>query len=243
MAQNQVADIMPNHFFKFKQFTVFQDRCAMKVGTDGVLLGAWTDVEQARRVLDIGTGTGLIALMAAQRSRAEVCGVEVDEEAAGQACENADASPWKDRIRIICKPVQAYADEAGFDVIVSNPPYFQEQTFCPDSQRNGARHTDGLSFEELLEAVSRLLTAEGVFYVVLPAGAVDRFVGLAAERHLYPCRHTRVHTKPDVPSKRSLLGFSRCILPCREDSLVVELERHVYSPEYIRLTRDFYLAM
>lgn len=132
----------------------------MKVGTDGVLLGAWADVEQARRVLDIGTGTGLIALMAAQRSQAEVCGVEVDEEAAGQACENADASPWKDRIRIICKPVQAYADGAGFDVIVSNPPYFQEQTFCPDSQRNGARHTDGLSFEELLEAVSRLLTAE-----------------------------------------------------------------------------------
>lgn len=234
---------MANHFFKFKQFTVFQDRCAMKVGTDGVLLGAWADVAQAQRVLDIGTGTGLVALMCAQRSQARIVGVEIDSDAVVQARENVAASPWADRIEVVEGDVREFAPEVCFDAIVSNPPYFQEQVFCADKQRNEARHTDGLSFEELIRSVSALLSPAGRFYVVLPANAVADFVQLAAVSHLYLCRHTTIYTKPDGQSKRSLLAFGREMNACLRDSLVVELSRHVYSPEYIRLTKDFYLTM
>ena len=164
---------MPNPYFKFKQFTVCHDRCAMKVGTDGVLVGAWAELPEEGRVLDLGTGTGLIALMAAQRCQAPVCGIDVDEAAVEQALENVAASPWADRIRIWKQDVREMRAETDgvFDAIVSNPPYFTEKVLCPDRQRNAARHTDGLDFDELLEAVCRLLTERGVFSVVLPSDA------------------------------------------------------------------------
>lgn len=156
---------MPNPYFKFKQFTVFHDRCAMKVGTDGVLLGAWVQVDTAKRVLDIGTGTGLIALMVAQRSAACVVGTDIDGEAVEQAMENVNASPWKNRICICRKDVmQMNGEEYGsFDVIVSNPPYFVEEVRCLDERRDTARHTGNLTFGNLLTAVEKLLTEDGVF--------------------------------------------------------------------------------
>lgn len=134
---------MPNPYFKFKQFTVYHDRCAMKVGTDGVLLGAWAQVDNARRILDVGTGTGLIALMTAQRSQAHIMGIDIDEKAVGQAEENVKASPWKERISICRKDVMQMCREVDgtFDAIVSNPPYFVENVHCPDARRNVARHT------------------------------------------------------------------------------------------------------
>src|SRR5574344_2567439 len=131
---------MSNSYFRFKQFSVFQERCAMKVGTDGVLLGAWAKVDAANRILDIGTGTGLVALMLAQRSTAMITAVEIDEEAAIQAEENFCQSPWANRFEVVNSDITSYETDALFDVIVSNPPYFVDSLQCPDGQRSLARH-------------------------------------------------------------------------------------------------------
>ena len=233
---------MRNPFFRFKQFVVWHDRCAMKVGTDGVLLGAWTEVGHARKVLDIGTGSGLIALMIAQRSNAEIVGIDIDAVAVGQATENVKSSPWGNRVKIEQADITDFNGEK-YDVIVSNPPYFQEEVHCPDGQRNVARHTSALTFESLLDAVEKLLTEEGCFSVILPAEAVGRFITLAAQRHLYLVRRTDVQTKPALPPKRALLAFGRTIAPCQTNTLVIESEPRVYSPEFIHLVKDFYLAL
>lgn len=237
---------MPNPYFKFKQFTVCHDRCAMKVGTDGVLVGAWAELPEEGRVLDLGTGTGLIALMAAQRCHAPVCGIDVDEAAVEQALENVAASPWADRIRIWKQDVREMRAETDgvFDAIVSNPPYFTEKVLCPDRQRNAARHTDGLDFDELLEAVCRLLTERGVFSVVLPSDAGRDFIGLALRHRLYLKRQTWVHTKPGIAPKRVLMAFTKELVSSSEtDHLTIETEPRVHSPEYLALVKDFYLYL
>ena len=145
------------NFFEFKQFKIYHDRCAMKVGTDGVLLGAWADVSKSNRILDIGCGSGLISIMAAQRSQAYVYGVEIEREAALQAKENAVRSPWASRISIVCEDISNFQDSKGFDTILVNPPFFEEDLLPPDAARASARHTVGLSFATLLQQVSRLL--------------------------------------------------------------------------------------
>lgn len=233
---------MRNPFFRFKQFTIWHDRCAMKVGTDGVLLGAWVSLAQARRVLDIGTGSGLIALMAAQRCPAQVTGIDIDSEAIGQANENALASPWKERIRFCQADVRTFYDEP-YDTIVSNPPYFRERVHCPDEQRNAARHTESLTFEHLLDAIGRLMSADGSFSVILPVEAGEHFITSAAERHLYLLRRTYVHTKPSAFPKRVLMTFSRTIQACDTSHLTIEESPRVYTPEYVSLVGDFYLNL
>ena len=235
---------MRNPFFSFKQFTVRHDRCAMKVGTDGVLLGAWTDVRQARSILDVGTGTGLIALMLAQRSpQARIVGIDIDEAAVGQANENMLASPWADRLTARCQDVRSLCPEVRYDTIVSNPPYFIDSLKCPDEQRTTARHTDTLDIRSLLESVSMLLSEQGRFSIILPAEQTDLLVQAAAEVGLYPTRYTAVITRPGLPPKRTLMELGRSSMTCQPDELVIELERHVYSEDYIALTRDFYLKM
>ena len=237
---------MARPFFSFKQFTVYHDRCAMKVGTDGVLLGAWTDIAGARRILDIGTGTGLIALMLAQRScQATVKGIDIDEDSVGQAAENVAASPWKERVSIELEDVREFCKrEAGnYDCIVSNPPYFRENVHCPAQARNTARHTSGLSFDELLSAVELLLSFDGRLSVIVPADAASDFISCAVSHSLYLQRQTWVHTKPGLDPKRVLMTFSRQMGENSVDHLTIEMERHVYTPEFIRLTRDFYLAL
>lgn len=232
---------MPNPYFKFKQFTVYHDKCAMKVGTDGVLLGAWCDVAGVRRMLDVGTGTGLIALMAAQRSEAHVTALDVDAAAVEQARENCDASPWAERIDVVQADFCSYRPGGLFDCIVSNPPYFVEDVHCPDKQRNMARHTAGLTFASLLERVGALLSEEGRFSVVLPAVAVADFVYQAMRNKLYLSRRTLVCTKSGVLPKRALLEFSRVENTCRESVLTIESEHHKYTPEFVELVKDFYL--
>ncbi len=235
---------MPNPYFAFKQFTIHHDRCAMKVGTDGVLLGAWADLENARRVLDIGTGTGLIALMLAQRcADASITGIDIDADAVSQAKENVCASPWKDRIGICLQDVCSYADDGLFDVIVSNPPYFVNSLKCPDVQRTTARHTDTLDAGRLVGKASELLSSEGRFSLILPAEQADELLRIAEEKGLYPSRITRVVTRPGLSPKRVLVEFQKEPRDCKETELVVELERHVYSEDYIALTKDFYLKM
>lgn len=216
----------------------------MKVGTDGVLLGAWAPLRSDdRRLLDIGTGTGLIALMLAQRSpEARITALDVDPDCTEQARANADASPWGDRIDTRCTPVQQFRPEVLFDLIVSNPPYYDNSLPSPDAARTTARHTASLSFAELLDAVDRLLVPEGRFAVVLPAGEVRRFSLLAAPR-LWLTARTDVRTTPRRGVKRSLLLFARRPADRVPESelLTVQMAPECFTPEYRALTADFYL--
>ena len=235
---------MANPYFTFKQFTIRHDRCAMKVGTDGVLLGAWTDVNHSHRTLDIGTGTGLIALMLAQRCpQALITAIDIDAEAVGQARENVQSSPWKDRVEVLLQDICTFSTDQRFDTIVSNPPYFIDSLKCPDDQRNTARHTDTLDAERLLANVARLLTDDGRFSIILPAEQTDLLIQTACNQGLYPSRQTAVITRPGLPPKRILMEFRKTKEAFQPDELVIELERHVYSEGYIALTKDFYLKM
>ena len=234
---------MPNPYFSFKQFTVYHDRCAMKVGTDGVLLGAWTEVSDARDILDVGTGTGLISLMLAQRSEAHIMAVDIDEDAVKQAEENVKNSPWPDRIEVEHHDICHFDSDIRYDVIVSNPPYFVNSLKCPDGQRNMARHTVGLNFESLINSCGRLLSSSGRFSVIIPTDGMDEFMKIASEEGLYLSRRTWIQTKPDATPKRVLMEFKKQPATCVEGCLVVELSRHIYSEEYIALTKEFYLKM
>ncbi len=232
---------MSNPYFQFKKFTVWHDRCAMKVGTDGVLLGAWAPADGARRVLDVGTGTGLVALMMAQRSQARITAVEIDEQAAQQARENASRSPWADRIEVIRTDFGLYRPEEKFDIIVSNPPYFADSLRCPDPQRTNARHTDALTYEALLQGVSAMLTEDGAFTLIAPAEMTDGIVSIACTFGLFPARKLLVRTRPEGPFRRVLLTFTFRKQECEAEELLTELERHRYSEAYMELTKEFYL--
>jgi len=237
--------------FRFKQFAICQDRCAMKVGTDGVLLGAWASVRPSdRRVLDIGTGTGLIALMMAQRtarpgdaSGAEPLIVGIDVEQVAQARENAAASPWGGRILFAQCPVQEFSAGERFDLIVSNPPFFVDSLTCPDACRTTARHAVQLSYGELCAAVVRLLAPGGRFAVVLPLPESERFLSVCRGA-LFVRRRTEVRTTPRRAPKRVLLEFAARPsgeAPERTELVVGTGAHEEYTPEYRALTRDFYL--
>lgn len=234
---------MPNPYFSFKRFTVYHDKCAMKVGTDGVLLGAWTHVDTSQRILDIGTGSGLVALMLAQRCEASITAIDIDSEAVEQAQINIDASDWKERMEVYHTDLCKFSPEHLFDTIVSNPPYFVDSLKCSDIQRNTARHNDTLTSEQLFGNVSGMLCEEGEFSLVLPFEQTESAISIGEKYGLYPTRHTRVITRPGLPPKRSLLAFKKHGEEYIPQDLVIELERHVYSKEYIALTKEFYLKM
>lgn len=235
---------MPNPFFAFKQFTIHHDRCAMKVGTDGVLLGAWVNLSNSHRILDIGTGTGLIALMMAQRCNdGNITAIDIDTEAVSQANENIQASPWKDRVIAIQQDIRSFHPNKSFDTIVSNPPYFINSLKSSDTQRNTARHTDTLSAEDLIRKTADLLTEDGYFSIILPTEQIEELIQISERVGLYPSRRTHVITRPGLMPKRTLMEFCKRETSFPTNQLVIELDRHVYSEEYIALTRDFYLKM
>ena len=233
--------------FHFKQFSIAQDRCVMKVGTDGVLLGAWTDVNGASNILDIGTGTGIIAIMLAQRTEnAEIDAVEIDESACKQASENMLASPWSDRLFAINKAIQDFAANTAkqYDLIVSNPPFFSGGTFSNNENRNEVRHTIKLPNGELLSAVRSLLSENGKFCVILPTLEGLRFQERAQNYRLFCTKMTEVKPKQDKAVERILLQFEKQPQTLVSDSLVIQYdERNHYTDEYIALTGDFYLKM
>ena len=234
--------------FSFKQFSVNQDKCAMKIGTDGVLLGAWCPVDNnPYSVLDIGAGTGILSLILAQRSNAEqIDALEIDEDAYEQCVENFENSPWSDRLFCFHAGLDEFVDEPEdeYDLIISNPPFYSENYKTDDSQRDLARFQDALPFEELVEAADLLLSENGIFAVIIPYKEEERFIDLCAQVELFPVKVTRVKGTPTTPIVRSLLAFKRYELSVlTADELVIEISRHEYTDEYIDLTKDFYLKM
>ena len=234
--------------FTFKQFAIEQDRCAMKIGTDGVLLGAWAPIHNHPfSVLDIGTGTGIIALMLAQRSAAQqIDALEIDEAAYEQATDNFENSPWNDRLFCFHAGLDEFIEEPEdeYDLIVSNPPFYSEDYKTENESRDLARFQDAMPFEQLLEAADLLLSEHGIFAVIIPFKEEENFIALANEFELYPLKIIRVKGTPTTEIKRSLLAFSRNkTTDLAIDELTIETARHVYTPEYIKLTKDFYLKM
>ena len=231
--------------FKFKQFEVCQQQSAMKIGTDGVLLGAWTPLYDPQSVLDVGAGTGLLALMIAQRCGAPtIDAVEIEDAAYIECTENFENSPWGDRLFCYHASFQDFAREidSPYDLIVSNPPFFNSQYQTTEKARNQARFADALPFDELLQGVSQLLSANGRFALILPYSETDNFVNLAASYLLFPEKVTYVQGHLSAPFKRSLLLLGRKQLPSYPTStLVIEKARGEYTPEYQALTQDFYL--
>lgn len=233
---------MSSDIFRFKQFSIRHDRCAMKVGTDGVLLGAWGCVE-GKQILDIGTGTGLIALMAAQRNpEALVLGIDIDESAVLQAKENIAESPFNERVSCILQDFRAFYPEVRYDAILCNPPFFTENTLPDNAGRALARNNKSLPFPELIPKVASLLADNGRFSVIIPSQHVTEFVGLCMEANLYLLRRCIVYTSAKKPSRRALLTFTRCHnAVVDEQSLCLSDADGGRSPAYKALTKDYYL--
>ena len=238
---------MANPYFRFKKFTIHHDKCAMKVGTDAVLLGAWVETDYCRNILDVGTGSGVIALMLAQRSQAEIDAIDIDKEACVQAMENAAASPFAGRIKVIhasCADFAAFAKQKRYDLIVSNPPYFINSLKCPDNKRTVARHTDTLLISDLIRDARTLLSPSGRISLVLPYERLDEVKELALINQLHICRQTDVIPTPGAEPKRLLVELSVTEENTKKrDILTIEEARHQYTPEYIALTKEFYMKM
>ncbi|MCL7754537.1 methyltransferase [Polaribacter sp. Z022] len=222
----------------------------MKVGTDGVLLGAWCSVEDfPDTILDVGSGTGVVSLMIAQRSDAmTIDAVEIDENAYEQTVANFEESDWGDRLYCYNATFQEFADEIAeeeetYDLIVSNPPFYTDNFETNDEARNKARFTTSLSFEELLLGVSKILSASGKFSTIIPFREEENFIALAKEKQLFLNKICRIKGNPTSEIKRILLEFSFKENNIIEENLTIEIERHQYTEAYINLTKDFYLKM
>ena len=220
----------------------------MKIGTDAVLLGAWCPIDNnPKSILDIGAGTGVLALMLAQRTNADqIDALEIDEEAYEQCVENFEASAWADKLFCYHAGLDEFVDEPEdeYDLIISNPPFYSEDFKTENEQRDLARFQDAMPFEDLIEAADLLLSENGLFAVVIPYKEEERFIDLCAEYELYSVKATRVKGSHKTPIVRTLLAFKRFELSVlTADELVVEINRHEYTDDYINLTQDFYLKM
>ncbi len=230
--------------FQFKQFSIEQQDCAMKVGTDGVLLGSWADITGCNRILDVGTGTGLIALMLRQRSlnvSIEIQGIELDPIAVKQAKNNVNHSPWCD-VTIFNGDFNGYQAIQKFDLVVSNPPYFVNSLKCENHSRNQARHTDSLSFSGLIEGFIRVSTDNGRLAMILPTQSLEHIKLLVERYQLYITKLTLVHTKAEKSAKRMLVELSKSKFDLIETRLTIH-EGLNYSADFVELTKDFYLKM
>jgi tRNA1Val (adenine37-N6)-methyltransferase len=233
--------------FKFKQFIVNQDKCAMKIGTDGVLLGAWASVSQnPLSILDIGAGTGVISLMLAQKCYAELIdAIEIDDDAYEQCTDNFENSSRSDRLFCYHASLSEFTDEVEdkYDLIVSNPPFYSEDYKSANNQRDTARFEEALPFEHLLESISILLAEKGIFTVIIPFKEEESFINLALKFGLFANRILRVKGNLTSEIKRSLIEFSFIKTEIQNSELIIETERHQYTQNYINLTKEFYLKM
>jgi len=233
--------------FKFKQFAIRQDKAAMKVGTDGVLLGAWVNLNfNPQSILDIGTGTGLIALQMAQRSDAEILdAIELEPQAFEEAVDNFEQSDWGDRLYCYHSSLQDFADEIDdtYDLIISNPPFFERDTQIENKGRSMARQNTTLTYSDLLKCSSKLLSEKGCCAFIIPYLEEQIFLNLALENNLYPQRITHVKGHKTALVKRSLIQLSRTKSEPILETLVIEISRHQYTEAYKNLVKDFYLKM
>jgi tRNA1Val (adenine37-N6)-methyltransferase len=234
---------MSNNYFSFKQFTIQQDKSSFKVGTDGVLLGATADIKDAKKILDIGSGTGLIAIMMAQRCNAEITAIEPDQESFNQACCNVKLCRWSDRIKVEKTDLQNYNPTTGkFDLIVTNPPFYTGSLKNPDPRKAAARHTDTLSPESLLESASRLLSDKGRFQLIMPYVEGNIFIADAQQYGMFCYNILKIRPLPTSEITRLILLFSRERRKLTEKFLTIEHgKRHEFTEEYINLTKEFYL--
>lgn len=233
--------------FKFKHFAIDQDRCAMKIGTDSVLLGAWAALDaNPYSILDIGAGTGVLALMLAQRSGSELIdAIEIDDDAYEQCVDNFESSPWADRLFCYHASLEEFVNEIDdtYDLIISNPPFYSDTYKSDNVQRDLARFVDAMPFRELIESVSKLLSPQGQFSVIIPFSEEKNFIVLASKEQLFPNRILRVKGAPHSEIKRSLIEFSFQETSINPRELIIETSRHEYTEDYIALTKDFYLKM
>lgn len=233
--------------FQFKKFAIEQEDCAMKIGTDGVLLGAWCDVSKATKALDIGTGSGVIAVMLGQRCNAKIVGIEIEECAYLEAKTNMENADWSDRLSAKNAAIQDYAKltREEYDLIVSNPPFFSGGTFSDNQDRNNVRHTVKLGHGDLLTAARKLLTKNGKFCVILPLIEGLRFQEVAKSYALYCTKITEVKSRPEGSVERLLMQFEKAAIeePVKNEMSIYQQKGKAYSVEYIALTKDFYLKM
>jgi len=231
--------------FSFKQFNIEDNRCAMKVGTDGVLLGAWVDVAQANAMLDVGTGSGVIALMLAQRTstKAMIDAIEVDNASAEQAKENIQQSPWANNIVVHHSSLQAFHSSKKYDLIVSNPPYFNNSLPPPEQTRAGARHTDTLTHHELLAYSKQLLAPSGRLAVILPFAEGKAFISMASITGLFCIRQCSFYSRQGKPQERWLLEFALAPRTIKTEDLLLLADDNNWSEAYKDLTRNFYLKL
>jgi tRNA1Val (adenine37-N6)-methyltransferase len=231
--------------FHFKQFTIHQDKCAMKVGTDAVLLGAWVKTENESHILDIGTGTGVIALMLAQKSDAHIDAIDIDENAFHQAHNNFLISPWTARLNCMHHSFQEFSEEhtASYDLIVTNPPYFHDASKPVAESRLNARHSEALTFDELVYGVKKLLKPDGRFCVILPCKEGMEFLDKAQRKELF-CHHLlRIKTKADKNEKRLIMEFGFHFGVLTEEEIIIQEEDGSFTQDYIDLTLDYYLQL
>lgn len=236
-----------NTYFQFKQFRITQDRCVMKVCTDACVLGAWADATGAGRVLDIGTGTGLLALMVAQQNpEAMIDAVELDEAAVQQARENSAASPFGDRVRILSAAVQDYTADGQYDVILTNPPFFQSDLLSPDAGVNRAHHAQTLSLKDLLSAVSRLLKKSGRWYVLLPVEESRYLQGIAGESDWVAQSHLLLTHQPGRRPFRRLTAYAHAsmqpVTNPAEELFIYENDGKTYTSAFRALLKEYYLV-
>ena len=236
---------MPNTSFAFKQFLIKQDKCAMKVGTDAVLLGAWVLPNGSKNILDIGTGTGVISLMLAQKTQAKITAIDIDEDAFEQSRQNVLESKFSNQIEVIHSSLQEFSKTSTqkFDLIVTNPPFFEQSLKSSDEQRSHARHADILPFDELIDGVLLLLEPKGKFNLILPTLEALKFRLLAEKKGLNLSKLLRVKSRVDKDvEKRHLMQFEFKPSEFSENTIAIELEeRHQYTEEYKELTKDYYL--
>ena len=236
---------MSSSSFEFKQFIIKQDKCAMKVGTDAVLLGSWATANGSRFILDIGTGTGIIAMMLAQKTKAHIDAIDIDELACIQATQNVSQSKFSGRVEVMHLSLQQFAKntQKKYDLIITNPPYFEQSLKSSDEQRSYARHADVLPFDELIDGVVKLLDEKGKLCLILPTLEAEKFRVLAKKKGLFLSKLLRVKSKENNQSeKRCLMQYEFTPTEFSEQTIAIEKgERHQYTTDYIELTKDYYL--
>jgi len=232
---------MSSKSFRFKHFEVSHELCAMKVGTDGVLLGAWTDVENTQTILDAGTGSGLIALMLAQRCKAVINAVEIDKDGYTQSCINFSNSPWSERLNAFNQDFRDFKSEIKYDLIVSNPPFFRNSLKADGYKRNIARHDDNLSWEQLIAKSFSLLNENGRLAVIIPSEGYDDFHAICISTGFNLKNKCNIYTKETKPAKRIMLEYSKINVIANHANLILADNNNKRSEAYSALTYDFYL--